>query len=258
MSADAPPPPPALRLRDLRFRRAAEGAPLFEGLSLDLVRGEALVVLGPSGGGKTTLLKLVNRLLEPEAGEVAVLGRPVAEWSPTELRRSAVLVSQTPVALGGSVRDELTLPLQWASRPADDDALRAALTRVGLSEVALERDGAALSGGQQARLGLARALLLEPPLLLLDEPTASLDVRSARELLAALRRWCAEREVALLAVSHRLEDAVHLGARAAVLEGGRLHGPFPGALLAEGADRSGLDPAVRAFLSAAPAAEAAP
>jgi len=164
-----------------------------------------------------------------------------------ELRRRAVLVPQRPVLLAGpgTVREELVRPLEWAGRAADDAALRAALARLRLDALDLDAPADELSGGQQARLGLGRALLLEPALLLLDEATGSLDVRTAREVLAGLAAWAEDRDAAVLLVSHRPEDARRLGGRAAVLLDGRLRGPWSAeAVAADDVD----DAEVRAFL----------
>lgn len=203
---------------------------ILRGVELRVERGERFALLGESGGGKSTLLKLLNRLAEPSAGEVAVLGEPVGEWEVAELRRQAVLVPSVPIRFAGpegSVRDELSAGLRWAGRAVEDAALSETLALLGL-DVALDHAAAQLSGGQQTRLNLGRALLLEPALLLLDEPTGALDVRSARELLSALRTWADAREATLFVVTHRPEDVRALGGRSAVLLGGELHGPYVG------------------------------
>ncbi|MBL4846028.1 MAG: ATP-binding cassette domain-containing protein [Planctomycetes bacterium] len=211
-------------------------------LSLSIARGARLALLGESGGGKSSLLQLANRLLEPSEGTVEVLGRAAREWPIAELRRSAVLVTQTPALFGGSVADELVLPLGWWSRARPEPAvLRAALEVAGLPTVDLEHPSAELSGGERTRLCLARAVLLAPPLLLLDEPTGALDVRTARELLTRLRAWAADAQITLVCVTHRPEDVEALGADVAYLLGGRLHGPFANAAACE-------DEAVGAFL----------
>lgn len=196
-------------------------------LSLTVPRGGRLALLGESGGGKSSLLQLANRLLEPSAGEVEVLGRPAREWPIAELRRNAVLVSQAPALFGGSVADELSLPLRWWDRPQPEaGGLKAALEVAGLPGLELTHPSSELSGGERTRLCLARAVLLAPPLLLLDEPTGALDVRTARELLARLGGWASGAGVTLVCVTHRPEDVEALEADVAYLLGGRLHGPY--------------------------------
>jgi UDP-glucose/iron transport system ATP-binding protein len=221
-------------------------APILSGISLRLDAGEALVLLGESGGGKSTLLRVLNRLVEPGSGRVEVLGQPVAAWEIQLLRRQVVLVPQQPVLFGGSVEDELRVALAWAGRELQPALRTQVLELVQLADQDLARPAAELSGGQRTRLCLARALLLEPRLLLLDEPTGSLDVRLARELLTALRAWLQERGAALVAVSHRPEDLEHLApCLGAVLLEGRLYGPYPGPALRS---LEVPDQPVRAFL----------
>lgn len=234
----------------LRGRADAEDAAgaealVLDGVSLACEEGGVLAVLGESGGGKSTLLRLCNRLVEPSAGRALVEERPVEEWPLPALRRHAVLVGQRAVSFGGSVGDELSLPARWAGRTPSEESLREVLGVVGLGRLSLERDAARLSGGERTRLGLARALLLEPRVLLLDEPTGSLDVRTARELLGRLGEWARSRGVARLVVTHRPADLAALGGRAVFLLGGRLHGPFPADAVLDGGP---ADPAVRAFL----------
>jgi ABC-type methionine transport system ATPase subunit len=242
--------------RGLRATRADGGkqdgddnATVLRDVSLDVAEGGVLSLLGESGGGKSTLLRLANRLVEPEQGAVTVGGRLVVDWPIAELRRAAVFVGQRPAIFGGTVADELRRPLEWAGREADEAALREALVRADL-KVPLTRASDELSGGEQTRLALARATLLEPRVLLLDEPTGSLDVRTAANVLARIREWATASGVALLCVTHRPRDLVSLGGSAAVLLAGKLHGPFPSESVA---DASVVDDAVREFLGALPA-----
>lgn len=238
---------------DLQRLRAAgstpEDAQILREVSLRVARGTRLTLLGESGGGKTTLLRLCNRLAEPGQGQVKVLGRAVSDWDVADLRRAALFVPHAPAFYASTLREELDVARRWRGQPArDDQALRAALRRVRLEELSLDTSPADLSGGQQTRVCLARALSLEPELLLLDEPTSALDVRLARELVADLVAWSEERGATLLMTTHRPDDAAALAAPAHVLLGGRLHGPFPGAALAEGEVD---DPQVAEFLQGA-------
>lgn len=195
---------------------------VLDDVSLTASAGSVLSILGESGGGKSTLLRLLNRLVEAESGEVEVLGRIASAWPVRDLRRAAVLVHQRPFLFGGTVGQELSLPLQWAHRPMDAGKIDEALELVRLAGIDQSLSAAELSEGQRARLCLARALLLEPKLLLLDEPTGALDVRTSRELLAGLRSWARERGVTLSAVTHRPEDLEALGGEAVVLLGGKI------------------------------------
>lgn len=243
-------------LRRIRAEARAEADDdrrVLDDVALELARGEAFALLGESGGGKSTLLKLAARLVEAEQGEVEVLGRSVSAWPVADLRRAATWVPQQPALFGGSVREELIRPIRWRGLVPKSSWQREALAAVGLSDVGIDRPARELSGGQQTRLCLARALLLGPQLLLLDEPTGSLDVRSARELGGALRAWAARGTATLLCATHRPEEVPVLADRGAVLLGGRLHGPFPAGDLAAG--RTG-DREVDAFLGKLHPAEA--
>jgi UDP-glucose/iron transport system ATP-binding protein len=226
---------------DLRRLRAGDAVPgqderqILREVSLRVERGARLALLGESGGGKTTLLRLCNRLAEAGSGEVRVLGQDAASWDVAALRRKALFVPHTPAFFGGTLREELDVARRWRGEgPRDDQALRQALGRVRLEDLSLEMSPEDLSGGQQTRVCLARALSLEPELLLLDEPTGALDVRLARELVGDLVTWAEERGATLVMTTHRPADAAALAAPAQVLLGGQLYGPFPGAELARG------------------------
>jgi len=212
-----------------------EAREILGGVSLRVECGAHVCLLGESGGGKTTLLRLCNRLAEPGSGQVKVLGRAVAAWEVGALRRAALFVPHAPAFFAGTLREELNVVRRWRGEGDLDDArLGEVLSRVRLEELSLDTSPRDLSGGQQTRVCLARALSLEPELLLLDEPTGALDVRLARELLADLVAWAEERSATLVLTTHRPADAAVLDAPAYVLLGGELHGPFSGAELAAG------------------------
>jgi len=197
-----PPRAPHVRLEGVSF--SYEGLPILKNLSADL-RGPGLVVVaGASGGGKTTLLRLLLGLLAPTEGRVLLAGAEVSDYPDAELRRRLAYVPQDTSLFRGSLRDNLLL-----GRTHADAALWEALRAVGLETVARERglewrlneDGAGLSGGQKQRLAVARALLDDPDVLLLDEPSANLDAESEAALVAALQAQARRRLV--LVVAHR-------------------------------------------------------
>ncbi|MCG9026781.1 phosphate ABC transporter ATP-binding protein [Laribacter hongkongensis] len=224
----------AIECRGLRV--TLQGQRLLDDISLSVPAGQIAVLTGPSGSGKTTLLRTLNRLLDRDQAEVSgtlhlrVGGRMLAPYDrstdPVWLRRRVGMVFQTPHLLPGSIADNLLLPLRLVragSRAAlagrMEEALRAAHV---WDEVAgrLHAPAASLSGGQQQRLCLARALALEPDILLLDEPTASLDPASTvavEQSLKALRG-----QTTLLLVSHDEAQAARLADLRVHLQGGRL------------------------------------
>lgn len=216
-AADAPAIPPSpeplLQLREVTVRLGDQ--PALQHLSLDIQRGDRLALLGANGSGKTTLLRLVQGLL-PWEGE---LRRPLLPTG--RLPRTAMLF-QKPFLLRLSVARNLHLAL-WLSgvpRQARTARCEQALARVGLLGLA-HRPARALSGGQQQRLALARAWATQPELLLLDEPTASLDPSARREIEALIEHIAAS-GVTLIMSTHNLGQAKRLAKRVAYLESGRL------------------------------------
>ena len=206
-----------LSLRGLSFGYPGQ-APVVEGLNLDLAAGEIHCLVGRSGCGKTTLLKLAAGLLRPAAGTVTVRGAPLAD------RRAVGFVFQQPTLLDWlSVRDNVLLPvtLQRPPRGSDVQAAEALLAQLGLAGYG-QRRPRQLSGGQQSRVALARALLLQPPLLLLDEPFAALDASTREDLQGDLLRLCRARATTALFVTHDIAEAVFLGDRVSVLGAGHL------------------------------------
>ncbi|HET6670420.1 MAG TPA: ATP-binding cassette domain-containing protein [Pyrinomonadaceae bacterium] len=215
-----------VEFRDVSYAVPALPAPILSDLDLKVERGETLVLLGESGCGKTTTLKLINRLYLPTAGEVLVEGRPTTDWDPIQLRRRTGYVIQDAglfphftvarnVALVPSLEN-------WdASRI--NDRVRELLSLVGLDpEKYAERYPRELSGGQRQRVGVARALAAEPPLLLLDEPFGALDplTRASlqRQFVALTRRL----GKTAIFVTHDLREALRLGSRIGLMHAGRL------------------------------------
>lgn len=177
-------------------------------LTLDLAPGQAIALTGPSGSGKTSLLLQVAGLADSEG--ITILGLPPDDWSDTELRKIVTMVPQRSALIAGTIRDNLAL-----ASDASDAEMWHALDAIALGDVIRERGGldallgeggGGLSGGQARRLTLARAILRQPRLLLLDEPTEGLDPETADRVLSGLR--AALPEAALLATLHRSADHV--------------------------------------------------
>ena len=203
-------------LRDVTVHRG--GRVVLDRLSVCLPGGASAVV-GPSGSGKSTLLRLLNRLVDPDAGTVLYGGADVRERDVLELRREVSLVPQLPALQEGTVAANVELGPRLAGRPAD---VGRALRLAGLDPEFAERDAFRLSVGEQQRVMLARALALEPHVLLLDEPTSALD-RTARDAVEAtlldLRR---ELGISYVVVTHDEDQAARLGERTVRLRAGRL------------------------------------
>ena len=192
-------------------RRGHPAATILDDISVDVARGSALILVGPSGSGKSSLLRCLNRLEEPTAGVVRFDGRPLPELDPRELRRRAALVLQTPVLFEGTVRDNLMVHAPGATLDVSESRLRATVTEVGLDVALLERDAAMLSGGERQRVTIARALLRDPQALLLDEPTSALDPPNAMLVVDTICRLRDTRGLTIVAVTHTPDLVRRLG-----------------------------------------------
>lgn len=229
--------------------RAASGRTILDGLTLEVAAGETLALIGRSGSGKTTALRLVNALLLPTAGAVRVGGHATVDWDPIRLRRRTGYVIQDigllphlTVAGNAGIVPELE---GW------DDARRRARVEEMLALVGLPaaeyggRYPHQLSGGQRQRVGVARALAADPPLMLLDEPFGALDPITRRELQDAFRALQQQLHKTAIFVTHDLREAARVADRWALLADGRLLAAGTPAEL-EGS----ADPAVQEFLAA--------
>jgi putative ABC transport system ATP-binding protein len=210
-------------LTRVAFQRDDNGTrevPLLKSVSFSVARGEILAVIGPSGAGKTCLLRMLNALEEPTSGTIFLDGRDIATLDPLDLRRRVGMVFQTPCSLGETVRENLAYGL--GLRPGKQErsigeAGVAYLEMVGLGEGFLSRAMKNLSAGEQQRVTVARALTVAPEVLLLDEPTSALDPTATRDLLELIRRLRDEQGITVVFVSHALEQAKILGDRIVLL-----------------------------------------
>ncbi len=190
-----------------------QGRDVLRDLSLDIGPG-ATAVVGPSGAGKSTLLRLLNRLADPDRGTIRYAGRDVCDFEPRDLRRRASLVAQLPAPLPGTVAENVRYGPALCDREAD---VPGSLERAGLGIAYAEREAADLSVGEQQRVMLARALALEPDVLLLDEPTAALDQRSRTAIEVTLVRLVQEAGVSLVVVTHDHAQAARLAPKTIVI-----------------------------------------
>jgi putative ABC transport system ATP-binding protein len=203
-------------------RRGAAPATILHDVSVAVDKAGALTILGPSGSGKSSLLRCLNRLEEPTRGVVRFDGRSIVDLDPRELRRRAALVQQTAVLFEGTVRDNLFVRAAGVAFDVSEPRLRDMLGEVGLDAGLLDRDAATLSGGERQRVTLARALLRDPQALLLDEPTSALDPPNAALVVEAISRLRLTRRLSIVAVSHSPELVHRLGGALLYLVKGRV------------------------------------
>lgn len=193
---------------------------VLEGVSAQVRRGSLVTLIGPSGAGKSTLLSLLNRLEDPDEGQIFFLGKRLPEWDVLELRRRVGLVFQQPVMLAGTVEDNLLYGPRLRKRETEiDPALL--IAQVGLPKEILKRSSLELSGGEQQRVALARTLANNPDVLLLDEVTSSLDPESVR-IIEQLILDLNAKGLTCLWVTHDLEQAKRLDGEVWIIIGGRL------------------------------------
>lgn len=223
----APEPGPILSARNVLFRHHGAGAPLFEGLNLAIRPGEFLVIIGPNGSGKTTLLKVMSGVYAPQGGEVILKTRPIRSIPPRERARSVAVVFQEARILFDFTVLEVALMGRaphlgaWRlERTADFESARAALREMDL---ALQEDAhlEELSSGERQRALIARALAQEPLILMMDEPTAFLDLKHRLQIHEILIRLNRDRGLTVVTTSHDLNLAGRYGSRLVLLDRGR-------------------------------------
>lgn len=246
-SATAPALSRGVEFHDVSFGRARQT--ILDRFTLSVALGEVVALVGTSGAGKTTILKLVNRLLVPDSGRVCVQDRSTSEWDPIRLRRSVGYVIQDVglfphLTVAGNIA--VVPRLDGWDAPRIDRRVRELLELIGLPfDTYAERWPDELSGGQRQRVGVARALAADPPVLLMDEPFGALDPVTRRQLQIEFRRIQARLRKTVLLVTHDMAEAIALADTIGVIDHGRLiwHGP------AHAISRS-QDPRVRLFVDA--------
>jgi len=191
--------------------------------SLSIQRGETLTVVGPNGAGKSTLLLALARLLKPSHGDILYDGKSLMQWDELEYRRKISFVFQAPLLMDMTVEQNVALGLKFRGTPKEEarERVRKWMKQLGVESLAKRRAGQ-LSGGEAQRVSLARAFVLDPELLLLDEPFSALDPPTRAKLIEDLLSLLKEDHRTAVFVTHNLNEAAKLSHRIAVIVGGML------------------------------------
>jgi ABC-type sulfate/molybdate transport systems ATPase subunit len=210
-----------IQIRDLLIERNGLDALYVD--SLDIQRGETLTVVGPNGAGKSTLLLALACLLKPTRGDIIYDGRSLKQWDELEYRRRISFVFQSPLLMDMTVKQNVALGLKFrgTSKEETRERVQKWMRHLGVDALSNRRAGQ-LSGGEAQRVSLARAFVLEPELLLLDEPFSALDPPTRSKLLEDLSALLKENHRTAVFVTHNLNEASKLSHRIAVVVGGML------------------------------------
>ena len=215
------PPTPGPILRTEHLGRVVTGKVLIEDVTFEVKTGEVLAIVGPSGSGKSSLLRLLNRLDEPTSGTVYVEATDYRQIVPRELRRKLGMVNQRPYLFPGTVEQNLRFGPQQRGESLSQDSIDRLLAQVGLNGYA-SRNIANLSGGEAQRVSVARTLANSPLALLLDEPTSALDESSKREVESCIQNVVRDQGLTCVLVTHDTAQAARLAERVLILEVGRI------------------------------------
>jgi ABC-type methionine transport system ATPase subunit len=198
-------------------------AEILRGVTFAVQAGGVFSVVGPSGAGKSTLLRTINRLVESTAGNIFLDGAPIEEINPLELRRRIGMVFQLPALFGDTVEDSVLYRVRLAGKCADVERL---LGLAGLAPSLASRNPQSLSVGQQQRVSIARALALEPEVLLMDEPTSALDQVARQRIEDLIGQLNKELGLTIVVVSHALDQVERIADRVVLLIDGRSEGEW--------------------------------
>lgn len=209
-----------LSIRNLKLKRG--GAPVLRDITLDVSQGELLVVIGPSGSGKSSLLRCLNRLNDIDGGEILLDGRSIYALPVTELRCKVGMIFQKTAPFEGTVAENIAFGARLQGLSLAPQEIRDLMNQASLETELADKPAASLSGGQEQRLAIARALALKPSLLLLDEPTSSLDPIATNRVEESLMKLRRQSDLTMIWVSHAIEQARRIGSRVLLLDGGRV------------------------------------
>ncbi len=208
-------------LRTVDLSREIAGRRIVDGISVEVSRGEILGIMGPSGSGKSSFLRMLNRLDEPTRGSVVLEGVDTQTMGPRELRRRVGMVLQSPFLFPGTVAENLAVGPRQQGEELSGEEIDRLLAQVRLGGYG-ERDAGRLSGGEAQRVSVARTLANRPDVLLLDEPTSALDAESKGDVERLIASIVRERNLGCLLVTHDPEQARRIAGRSMLLVAGKM------------------------------------
>ena len=191
-------------------------------ISFAIQHGDSIAIMGPSGSGKSSLLRLLNLLTSPTRGEIIYKNKNIQDYVPTELRRSIGYILQKPYLFGKTAEENLRYPYELHGLKPNFSEINSYLKQVGLEQSILQKKNTALSGGEQQRIALIRSLLMKPEILLLDEVTSALDEENTLLLEKLLLHEQHLHHLTLLFITHNFQQAIRLGKKILYLEAGRI------------------------------------
>lgn len=220
---------PVLTFEKVTMRASAGIVEILKELTFSVDSGDFVALVGPSGAGKTSLLRLMNRLSEISSGTIRLEGQDIRQLPVVSLRRQVALVNQESRLLGMSVQEALGYPLRLQGRSTEDIDARVNqwAERLNIPTDWMSRSSVNLSLGQRQRIAIARTLISDPKILLLDEPTSSQDVGYSEFLLARLADWAQQGKLTIIMANHQLELAASHVNRLLHLKDGRLIADLP-------------------------------
>lgn len=215
---------PLLQLQQVSLKAPVGLQYLLQNISFDVFTGDRIAIVGPSGAGKTSLLRLINRLSEISSGSIFLENRDIKKIRVNELRQQVTLLLQEAKLLGMTVEEAIAYPLilRKLPQPTIQERISYWREKLHIPEEWLYRTEVQLSAGQKQLVAIARALVIEPKILLLDEPTSALDAGRASHVLQVLAQLAEEKKTAILMVNHQLDLAQQFCSRVLYLQQGQL------------------------------------
>ncbi|MFW6308675.1 MAG: ABC transporter ATP-binding protein [bacterium] len=189
---------------------------------LEIKEKEITCVVGQSGGGKTTFLRLLNNMISPTKGQIKFRGKELTDYDPINLRREILMLPQNPVVFPGTIRKNFQLAQKYAGQNQEEKNYNQILDKVALGDFSLDDSVENFSGGEQQRLALARVLLLKPQILLLDEPSSALDEETEDFIIQMVVDYIKQQQGTLIMITHSLEIAQKYGSTIVTITNGEI------------------------------------